>query len=56
MKNGLVVRSESINDMGFTVGFGLPITGFLIMWILVLKWEKKRYTNAGLIKGKLCEF
>jgi hypothetical protein len=26
-KTGLIVKSESINDLGFTLGLGLPITG-----------------------------
>jgi hypothetical protein len=28
-KTGLVVDGESINDVGFTLGIGLPITGTL---------------------------
>jgi hypothetical protein len=41
-KTGLIVKSESINDLGFTLGLGLPITGsFSLILTLVLKWEKE---------------
>jgi hypothetical protein len=43
---------ESINDIGFTLGLGLP-TGTFSNVNLVLKWEKGT-TSSGLIQGKLC--
>jgi hypothetical protein len=42
-KTGLIVKSESINDLGFTLGLGLPITGSFSNITLVLKWEKENY-------------
>jgi hypothetical protein len=35
-KTGLVVNGESINDVGLTLGLGLPITGTILMSILDL--------------------
>jgi hypothetical protein len=55
-KTGLVVRSESINDMGFTVGFGLPITGFFSNVNFGFEMGKRGTTNAGLIKENYANF
>jgi hypothetical protein len=35
-KTGLVVNGESINDVGLTLGLGLPITELSLMSILDL--------------------
>lgn len=49
-KTGLVVNSESINDMGFTLGLGLPISGTFSNVNVGLEVGKRGTTNAGLVQ------
>lgn len=49
-KTGLVVNSESINDMGLTLGLGLPITGSFSNVNVGFELGKRGTTNAGLVQ------
>lgn len=49
-KTGLMINSESINDMGVTLGVGLPITGSFSNVNLGFELGKKGTTNANLIQ------
>lgn len=49
-KTGLVINSESINDMGVTFGLGLPITGNFSNVNLGFELGKKGTTKANLIQ------
>jgi hypothetical protein len=49
-KTGLVIRSESINDIGITLGIGLPITQSLSNFNIGFEIGKRGTTNAGLIQ------
>ena len=55
-KTGLVVNGESINDMGVTVGFGLPITGVFSNVNLGLELGKKGTTKANLVEENYSKF
>ncbi|MBX9886385.1 MAG: hypothetical protein K2Y30_00445 [Flavobacteriaceae bacterium] len=55
-KTGLIVNSESINDMGFTLGFGLPITGSFSNINFGFEMGKRGTTNAGLIQENYANF
>jgi hypothetical protein len=55
-KTGLMINSESINDMGLTLGFGLPITGYFSNVNLGLELGKKGTTNANLIQENYANF
>ena len=55
-KTGLMINSESINDMGLTVGFGLPITGSFSNVNLGFELGKKGTTNANLIQENYANF
>jgi long-subunit fatty acid transport protein len=49
-KTGLVINSESINDMGFTLGVGLPMSGSLSNINLGFELGKRGTTNANLVQ------
>ena len=49
-KTGLVVNGESINDMGVTVGLGLPIIGVFSNVNLGVELGKKGTTSANLVQ------
>jgi hypothetical protein len=49
-KTGLVVNSTSINDVGMTLGLGLPITGSLSNLNLGFEFGKKGTTSNGLVQ------
>lgn len=49
-KTGLVVNSESINDIGLTLGLGLPITGSLSNVNIGFELGKRGTTNANLVQ------
>ena len=55
-KTGLMINSESINDMGLTLGFGLPITGSFSNVNLGFELGKKGTTNANLIQENYANF
>ena len=49
-KTGLVVNSESIKDMGITLGIGMPITGSFSNINFGLEIGKKGTTTSGLVQ------
>ncbi|QBN18888.1 hypothetical protein [Flavobacterium nackdongense] len=49
-KTGLIVNSTSINDVGMTLGAGLPITGSLTNLNLGLQFGKKGTTSNNLVQ------
>lgn len=49
-KSGLVVSSESINDLGLTLGLGLPITGSFSNINIGFEVGKRGTTSSGLIQ------
>jgi hypothetical protein len=49
-KTGLIVKSESINDLGFTLGLGLPITGSFSNINFGFEMGKRGTTSSGLIQ------
>lgn len=49
-KTGLIVNSQSINDVGMTFGAGLPITGSLSNVNVGLEFGKKGTTKANLVQ------
>ena len=49
-KTGLIVNSTSINDVGLTLGVGLPIIGSLSNFNLGIEYGKKGTTSASLVK------
>lgn len=49
-KTGLIVKSESIDNLGLTLGFGLPITGTFSNINIGFEVGKKGTTSAGLIQ------
>ena len=49
-KTGLIVNSTSINDVGMTLGAGLPITGSLSNLNLGLQFGKKGTTSNSLVQ------
>ncbi len=49
-KTGLVINSESINDMGMTFGLGLPITGTFSNVNFGFELGKKGTTKANLVQ------
>jgi hypothetical protein len=49
-KTGLVVKSESINDIGLTLGLGLPITGSFSNLNLGFELGKRGAANAILVQ------
>ncbi|HEY4618464.1 MAG TPA: hypothetical protein VIH09_09765 [Flavobacterium sp.] len=49
-KTGLVVNSESINDVGLTLGLGLPITGLYSNVNVGFEIGKRGTTNANLVQ------
>ncbi|MFE3868127.1 hypothetical protein ACFX5E_08570 [Flavobacterium sp. LS2P90] len=55
-KTGLMVNSESINDMGLTLGVGLPITGSFSNVNFGFEMGKKGTTNANLVQENYANF
>ncbi|MFV8327616.1 hypothetical protein [Flavobacterium sp. ZS1P14] len=55
-KTGLMINSESINDMGLTLGVGLPITGSFSNVNLGFELGKKGTTNANLVQENYANF
>jgi long-subunit fatty acid transport protein len=55
-KTGLVVNSESINDMGLSLGAGLPISGSFSNVNFGLELGKKGTTKAGLVQENYVNF
>ncbi|WPR72543.1 hypothetical protein SLW70_05245 [Flavobacterium sp. NG2] len=49
-KTGLVVNSESINNLGLTLGLGMPITGTFSNINIGFELGKKGTTSSGLIQ------
>jgi hypothetical protein len=49
-KTGLIVNSTSINDVGMTFGFGLPITGSLSNTNIGFEFGKKGTTSNNLVQ------
>lgn len=49
-KTGLIINSTSIDDIGFTLGLGLPITGSLSNLNLGIEIGKKGTTSADLVQ------
>jgi hypothetical protein len=49
-KTGLVIRSESINDVGITLGIGMPISQSLSNFNFGFEIGKRGTTTAGLIQ------
>jgi hypothetical protein len=49
-KTGLVIDSESINDMGLMLGVGLPVTGTFSNVNIGFEFGKKGKTTAGLVQ------
>ncbi|MGZ9735120.1 hypothetical protein [Flavobacterium sp. GNP002] len=49
-KTGLVINSESINDMGLTFGLGLPVTGSFSNVNFGFEFGKKGTTKANLVQ------
>ena len=55
-KTGLIVNSESINDIGFTLGLGLPITGSFSNVNFGFEMGKRGTTAAGVIQENYANF
>lgn len=55
-KTGLMINSESINDMGLTLGLGLPITGSFSNINIGFELGKRGTTNANLIQENYANF
>ena len=55
-KTGLMINSESINDMGLTLGVGLPISGSFSNVNLGFEFGKKGTTNANLVQENYANF
>ncbi len=49
-KTGLVINGESINDVGLTLGFGLPISGTLSNVNIGLELGKRGTTSSNLVQ------
>jgi hypothetical protein len=49
-KTGLVIDSESINDMGLMLGVGLPVSGTFSNVNIGFEFGKKGTTKAGLVQ------
>jgi hypothetical protein len=49
-KTGLVIDSQSINDVGVTLGLGLPITGSLSNINIGFELGKRGTTASGLVQ------
>ena len=55
-KTGLMVNSESINDMGLTFGVGFPITGTFSNVNFGFELGKRGTTNANLVQENYANF
>lgn len=55
-ETGLVVNSESIKDKGFSLGFGLPITGSFSNVNLGFEFGQRGTTSSGLIQENYAKF
>jgi long-subunit fatty acid transport protein len=55
-KTGLVVNSQSINDIGFTLGIGFPVTGSFSNVNLGFEFGKKGTTTSNLVQENYANF
>ena len=55
-KTGLMINSQSVNDMGLSLGLGLPITGSFSNINLGFELGKKGTTNANLVQENYANF
>ena len=55
-KTGLIVDSEAINDIGFTLGVGMPITGSFSNVNFGFELGKKGTTNSNLVQENYANF
>jgi hypothetical protein len=55
-KTGLIVDSEAINDIGFTLGLGMPITGSFSNVNFGFELGKKGTTNSNLVQENYANF
>jgi long-subunit fatty acid transport protein len=55
-KVGLIVNNQSINDVGMTLGAGLPITGSFSNVNVGIEFGKRGTTSAGLIQENYLNF
>lgn len=55
-KTGLIVNSQSINDVGVTLGLGLPLTGTFSNINFGFELGKRGTTNANLVKENYANF
>jgi long-subunit fatty acid transport protein len=55
-KTGLIVNSESINDIGITLGLGLPITGSFSNINFGFELGKRGTVSSGLIQENYANF
>jgi hypothetical protein len=55
-KTGLVFNSQSINDIGLTLGVGFPVTGSFSNVNLGFELGKKGTTSANLVQENYANF
>ncbi|MFM2011188.1 MAG: hypothetical protein RLZZ479_1579, partial [Bacteroidota bacterium] len=55
-KTGLIVDSEAINDIGFTLGLGMPITGSFSNVNFGFELGKKGTTTSNLVQENYANF
>ena len=55
-KTGLVIDTHSINDLGFTLGIGMPISGSFSNLNFGFEMGKRGTTTAGLIQENYANF
>ncbi len=55
-KTGLVVNSQSINDIGLTLGIGFPVTGSFSNVNLGFEFGKKGTTSSNLVQENYANF
>lgn len=55
-KTGLMVNSKSINDVGFSLGIGFPVTGSFSNVNLGFELGKKGTTTASLVQENYANF
>ncbi|MCD0464012.1 outer membrane protein transport protein [Flavobacterium sp. ENC] len=55
-KIGLVIKNESVNDVGMSLGAGLPITGSFSNVNFGIEFGKRGTTNSGLVQENYLNF
>ena len=55
-KTGLMVNSQSINDMGLTLGLGLPLNGTFSNINIGFELGKKGTTSSNLVQENYANF